>query len=202
MRTSACRTRSVCSRCASIWWCSCCSGRHAKAVHRDVPALAPAAVLGAPSSDDLLHPPVASSAVLLGPACGAAQNLTRGSLSLAVRARGTRLSTCTQRADMHGSSEAITLAARTPAQVALSPRGYRDSRGEGQQADRPAPASPPNPAPSRRGGRGPAEVPGSHSRPPGPILPSLCGPDGARAPRGDHPAGVTTGFDRLSQRLR
>ena len=133
--------------------------------------------------------------ILRGPSLRVARSLT------AVQGRGSRLSTCTQRADMHGSSEAVTLAARTPAQATPPPRGHRGSRRESWQVDRQAPATPRNPAPSRRGGRGPAEDPGLHSHPPRPILLSLCGPDGARVPRGDHPAGVTTGFDRLSQRL-
>ena len=33
------------------------------------------------------------------------------------------MSTCTQRASIHGSSEAVALAAGTPAQVALPPGG-------------------------------------------------------------------------------
>ena len=52
--------------------------------------------------------------------------------------RGSRVSTCTQRADMHGSSEAVVLAARTPAQATPPPQGHRDPRREDQQADRPA----------------------------------------------------------------
>ena len=87
-----------------------------------------------------------------------------------------------QRADMHGSSEAVTLAAGTPAQITPPPRGHRGSRREGQQVDRPAPASPPNPAPSRRGAESLRKIPGPHSRPPGPIPPSLCGPDGEHTP--------------------
>ena len=113
------------------------------------------------------------------------------------------MSTCTQRADMHGSSEAVALAARTPAQATPPPRGHRGSRREDQQADRPAQRVPRNPAPSRRGDRGPAEDPGPHSRPPGPIPPSLCGPDGEHAPLAEITLWRrTTEFDRLSQRPR
>ena len=111
-----------------------------------------------------------------------ARSLRVARSAVAVRGRGSRLSTCTQSADMHGSSEAGTLTARTPAQATPPPRGHRNPRGEGWQATRQAPADPRNPAPSRRGAEGLRKIPGPHSRPPRPILPSLCGPDGEHAP--------------------
>ena len=61
---------------------------------------------------------------------------------------------------LHGSSAAVAPAVRTPAQVTPPPRGHRGSRREDQQADRPAPADPRNPAPSRRGAEGLQKIPG------------------------------------------
>ena len=71
-------------------------------------------------ADASTHTP--SSAVLPGPACGG-RSPTSGSLGHGRPGEGSRLSTCTQRADVHGSSEAAALLARTPAQATLPPRG-------------------------------------------------------------------------------
>ena len=164
---------------------------------------APSAGAGPEKVGDLLHPPVASSAVLLGPSPAGRPKISRvNSLNMAGGEGGSRTrAPVSQRVDMHGSSEAVTLAARTPAQVTLPPRRSSAAPEERTgRSDRPAPASPPDPAPVLSRGREPAEDPGPHSRLPGPIPPSPAWPDGARAPRGDHPAGATTGFDRLSQR--
>ena len=91
------------------------------------------------------------------------------------------MSTCTQRADMHGSFEGVALAARTPAQATLPPEdtATREERA-GRSIDQPQQILGVLHL-SRRGGRGPAEDPGPHSHSPRLVLPSLCGPDDEHA---------------------
>ena len=63
-----------------------------------------------------------------------------------------------------------------------SPKEQRGSRREDQQADRPAPASPPESCTWAVAGQRACGRSRAHSRPPGLVPPSLCGPDGEHAP--------------------
>ena len=93
------------------------------------------------------------------PACGA-RNLTRGSLGLAVRRRRW-VSTEHLHAE-RGHARLLRSGCANSEDAGpvypSSPKEQRGSRREDRQVDRPAPADPRNPAPSRRGDRGPAEA--------------------------------------------
>ena len=91
---------------------------------------------------------------------------------------------------MHGSSVAAALAARTPARSTPPPRGHRDPRGEDQQADRPAPASPPESCTwAVAGAEGLRTIPGPIAARQGPSCPRCAGPTVSTRPSRIPPCG-------------